>query len=52
MRRFREWGTSGASWYLAAKWRELQLEFGESFGIVVEVEIGSAESALRVFPAE
>jgi hypothetical protein len=45
-----EWGTSGASWYLASKWKSLQKEFGEAFGVVVEVEIGSDESARRVFP--
>lgn len=43
-----EWGTSGASWYLATKWRELQKEFGDSFGIVVEVEQGSDQSARRI----
>jgi hypothetical protein len=47
-----EWGTSGASWYLATKWRDLQSEFGDAFGVVVEVEIGSDESACRVFPEE
>jgi hypothetical protein len=47
-----EWGTSGASWYLATKWRELQLRFGDAFGIVVEVELGVDESARRVFPEE
>ena len=45
-----EWGTSGASWYLAAKWRDLESEFDDSFGIVVEVEPGSDESARRIFP--
>lgn len=45
-----EWGTSGASWYLATKWRDLHLEFGAAFGIIVEVEIGSDDSARRVFP--
>ena len=45
-----EWGTSGASSYLATKWRELQLRFGDAFGIVVEVELGVDESARRVFP--
>lgn len=47
-----EWGTSGASWYLATKWRHLQSEFGNAFGIVVEVEIRSDKSARRVFPEE
>lgn len=45
-----EWGTSGASWYLATKWRDLQSKFGDAFGVVVEVEIGSDESARKVFP--
>jgi hypothetical protein len=45
-----EWGTSGASWYLASKWKQLHKEFGDAFGVVVEVEIGSDESARRVFP--
>ncbi len=43
-------GTLGASWYLATKWRDLQSEFADAFGIVVEVELGSDESAFRVFP--
>lgn len=47
-----EWGTSGASWYLATKWRELQQKFGDAFGIVVEVKLGADESARRVFPVE
>ena len=45
-----EWGTSGSSWYLANKWIELNKEFGDTFGAVVEVDIGSDESAFRVFP--
>lgn len=45
-----EWGTSGASWYLATKWRDLLSEFKEAFGIVVEVDLGSDQSARRVFP--
>src|SRR4030042_6362574 len=45
-----EWGTSGASWYLATKWRGLHLRVGEAFGIVVEVELGVDESAREVFP--
>jgi hypothetical protein len=43
-----EYGTSGASWYLATKWKELMAQ--DQFGLVVEVEIGSDESAKRVFP--
>lgn len=45
-----EWGTSGAAWYLATKWCELQKEFDDSFGIIVEVELHSDQSARRVFP--
>jgi len=45
-----EWGTSGASWYLATKCLDLHSEFGAAFGIIVEVEIGSDDSARRVFP--
>ena len=45
-----EWGTSGAAWYLARQWRNLQREFNGPFAVVVEVEIGSDESARRVFP--
>jgi len=46
-----EWGTSGASWHLATKWRHLQREYGNNaFGIVVEVQLGSDESAHRIFP--
>lgn len=45
-----EWGTSGAARYLATNWRDLQSKFGNAFGIVVEVDIGSDESARRVFP--
>lgn len=46
-----EWGTSGAAWYLATKWRDLLRRFGNNpFGIIVEVEIGVDNSAVRVFP--
>lgn len=45
-----ESGTSGASWYLATKWRGLLAEFKGAFGIVVEVDLGSDQSARRVFP--
>ena len=43
-----EWGTSGAAWYLARQWKVLDAEFRGPFGIVVEVEMGSDESARRV----
>jgi hypothetical protein len=45
-----EWGTSGAAWYLATNWKELNSEFHGSFGIVVEVDLGSDTSSKRVFP--
>lgn len=45
-----EWGTSGAAWFLSSKWRNLHSEFCNAFGVVVEVAIGSDESARRVFP--
>ena len=45
-----EWGTSGSAWYLARQWRNLQSEFRGPFAVIVEVEIGSDESARRVFP--
>ena len=44
-----EWGTSGASWYLANRWEELNKEFGKrDFAIIVEVEIKSDTSARRI----
>lgn len=43
-----EWGTSGAAWYLANHWRDLS-RLGKEFGCVVEVEIGSDQSARIVY---
>jgi hypothetical protein len=43
-----EYGTSGASWYLATKWKEFENQ--QEFGIVIEVDLGSDESAIKVFP--
>ncbi len=43
-----EFGTSGASWYLANKWKEFINK--EEFGVVIEVDLGSDESAIKVFP--
>ena len=40
-----DWGTSGAAWYLASHWNDLRSKFREAFGVVVEVDIGSDESA-------
>lgn len=41
-----EWGSSGAAWYLAYKWREIH-KFGKNkpFAIVVKVRTGQDESA-------
>jgi hypothetical protein len=44
-----EWGTSGASWYLATHWEDLYKEFkGDDFGVVVEIDIGIDTSASRI----
>lgn len=44
-----EWGTSGASWFLANRWELLYKEFKEDdFAIILEVDIRSDTSALRV----
>jgi hypothetical protein len=43
-----ESGTSGAAWYLATKWNTLSQEPG--FGLIVEVEVGSDESARQIYP--
>ena len=41
-----EWGTSGAAWYLAKKWREIHNFAGESpFAIIVRVKPGQDEYA-------
>lgn len=44
-----EWGTAGAAWYLANKWKELLKEFGErDFGVVIETTPLSVESTTRI----
>lgn len=41
-----EWGTSGASWFLANKWKELLKKAkGKDFGCIIRVEFGKDESA-------
>lgn len=41
-----EWGTSGGSWFLAYKWKELRKITGDkSFGAVIRVRSGIDESA-------
>jgi hypothetical protein len=45
----KEWGTSGAAWFLAKHWRILSRRFGKNpFLIVVNVSIGSDESAREI----
>jgi hypothetical protein len=45
-----EWGTSGAGWYLANKWKEIHKFAGDStFAIVVRVKRDQDESAEPVF---
>ena len=47
-----EWGTSGAAWYLANKWRELyRFAKGEAFAIIVKVrnlQDESSEPVVRI----
>ena len=44
-----EWGTSGAAWYLAKKWRDIQVFAGPSpFAIIVRVKPKQDESAESV----
>jgi len=41
-----EWGTSGGSWFLAYKWKEIRKKVGnKEFGAVIKVKGGSDESA-------
>jgi len=53
-----EWGTSGAAWYLAGEWQQIQRKilwwhhpfaFTKSFAIVVRVESGKDDSAKLVY---
>jgi hypothetical protein len=45
----KEWGTSGAGWFLAKHWRTLSRRFGKNpFLIVVNVSIGIDESAREI----
>ena len=44
-----EWGTSGATWYIAQKWNELPKN-KNGFGIIVEIELNSDSSARQIFP--
>jgi hypothetical protein len=47
-----EWGTSGAAWYLARRWRDIRKKFGNRpFVICVRVEAGRDESATEIIGA-
>lgn len=47
-----EWGTSGAAWYLARRWRDIRKKFGNKpFVIFVRVEEGRDESANDIISA-
>ncbi len=44
-----EWGTSGASWYLASHWENLYNEFkNDDFALILEVDLGSDTSTKRI----
>jgi len=44
-----EWGTSGASWFLATQWENLYKEFKRNdFALILEVDIGSDTSTKRI----
>ena len=44
-----EWGTSGASWFLATHWENLYREFkNDNFALILEVDIGSDTSTKRI----
>jgi hypothetical protein len=46
---FDEWGSSGAAWYLAYKWREIyKFAKSKAFAIVVKVKHGQDESAYPI----
>jgi hypothetical protein len=46
-----EWGTSGATYFLFDRWKELNKRFkrGKNFCLIVEVDINSDESAKEIF---
>lgn len=44
-----EWGTSGASWFLATHWENLYKEFkNDDFALILEVDLGSDTSTKRI----
>ena len=46
-----EWGTSGATYFLFDRWKELSKRFKKrkNFCLIIEVDIGSDESASEIF---
>jgi hypothetical protein len=49
-----EWGTSGATYFLFDRWRELNRRFKEykNFCLVIEVDVDSDESAKEIYSYE
>ena len=47
---FSEWGTTGAAYYLLTRWKQIYKKFKrDEFCLIIEVDIGSDESAREVF---
>ena len=45
-----EWGTSGAAWFLARKWRKIKkIAENKEFGLIIKVRGGKDESAQIVY---
>lgn len=46
-----EWGTSGATYFLFDRWKQLNKTFkrGKNFCLIIEVDVGSDESAKEIF---
>jgi hypothetical protein len=45
-----EWGTSGAAWFLAKKWRKIKkIAENKEFGLIIKVKGGKDESAQIVY---
>ncbi len=46
-----EWGTSGATYFLFDRWKDLNKRFkrGKNFCSIIEVDVGSDESAREIF---
>ena len=45
-----EWGTSGAAWFLARNWKEVEKIYKQKpFGLIIKVRAGKDESAQLVY---